>query len=69
MYLLYTEYSGKTGLRNIQTALDSRFPGYTIDLKALSRYEGHSENSAIIHVLTHDKDAVRNAAAHLGNAA
>jgi hypothetical protein len=65
LYLLYTEHTGKAGLRNIQAALDTRFPGYTIDLKALGRYEGQSENSAIIHVLTHDKDAVRNAAAEI----
>jgi hypothetical protein len=65
LYLLYTEHTGKTGLRNIQAALDTRFPGYTIDLKAIGRYEGQSENSAIIHVLTHDKDAVRNAAAEI----
>jgi len=65
LYLLYTEHTGKTGLRNIQAALDPRFPGYTIDLKALGRYQGQSENSAIIHVLTHDKEAVRNAAAEI----
>jgi hypothetical protein len=65
LFLLYTEHTGKTGLQNIQAALDPRFPGYTIDLKALGRYEGQSENSAIIHVLTHDKDAVRNAAAEI----
>jgi hypothetical protein len=65
LYLLYTEHAGKTGLRNIQAALDPRFPGYTIDLKALGRYKGQSENSAIIHVLTHDRDAVRNAAAEI----
>jgi hypothetical protein len=65
LYLLYTEHTGKTGLRNIQAALDPRFPGYTIDLKALGRYKGQSENSAIIHVLTHDRDAVRNAAAEI----
>jgi hypothetical protein len=66
LYLLYTEDTGGTGLRNIQAALDPRFPGYTIELKALGRYEGQSENSVIIHVLTHDKDAVRNAAAEIG---
>ena len=65
LYLLYTEHTGKTGLRNIQAALDPRFPGYTIDLKALGRYEGQSENSVIIHILTHDKEAVRNAAAEI----
>jgi hypothetical protein len=65
LFLLYTEHTGETGLQNIQAALDPRFPGYTIDLKALGRYEGESENSAIIHVLTHDKDAVRNAAAEI----
>jgi len=65
LYLLYTEHTGKTGLRNIQAALDPRFPGYTIDLKARGRYEGQSENSVIIHLLTHDKDAVRNAAAEI----
>jgi hypothetical protein len=65
LYFLYTEHTGKTGLRNIQAALDPRFLGYTIDLKALGRYEGQSENSAIIHVLTHDRDAVRNAAAEI----
>jgi hypothetical protein len=65
LYLLYTEHTGKTGLRNIQAALDPRFPGYTIDLKALGRYQGQSENSAIIHVLTHDKEAVKNAAAEI----
>jgi hypothetical protein len=65
LYLLYTEHTGKNGLRNIQAALDPRFSGYTIDLKALGRYEGQSENSTIIHLLTRDKEAVRNAAAEI----
>jgi len=65
LFLMYTEHTGKTGLQNIQAALDPRFPGYTIELKARGRYEGQSENSVIIHLLTHDKEAVRNAAAEI----
>jgi hypothetical protein len=65
LYLLYTEHTGKTGLRNVKTALDQRFPGYTLDLKALGRYKRTSENSLIAHVLTHDRGAVRRAAAEI----
>lgn len=65
LYLLYTEDTGKTGLRNVKAALDQRFPGYTLDLKALGRYKRTSENSVIAHVLTHDRRAVRKAAAEI----
>jgi hypothetical protein len=65
LFLLYTEDTGETGLRNIKTSLDRRFPGYTLEPKALGRYKGTSEDSVIAHILTHDRSAVRKAAAEI----
>ena len=65
LFLLYTEDTGETGLRNIETSLDRRFPGYTLEPKALGRYKGTSEDSVIAHILTHDRSAVREAAAEI----
>jgi hypothetical protein len=65
LFLMYTEDTGRTGIRNIETALDRRFPGYTLEPKALGRYKGKSEASVIAHIVTRDGEAVRQAAAEI----
>jgi hypothetical protein len=65
LFLLYTEDTGEIGLRNIKASLDRRFPGYTLEPKALGRYKGTSEDSVIAHILTHDRNAVRKAVAEI----
>ena len=63
LYRLYTELTNKVGISNIQAALDRRFPGYTISLGAFGRYDGTSEQSVVVDILTHDKRSVTEAAA------
>jgi hypothetical protein len=65
LFLLYTEDTGTTGIRNIEAALDRRFPGYTLEPKALGRYKGKSEASVIAHIVARDGEAVRQAAAEI----
>jgi hypothetical protein len=65
LFLMYTENTGKAGIRNVQAALDRRFPGYTLEPNTLGRYKHTSENSVIAHILTHDRNAVRKAAAEI----
>jgi len=62
---MYTQNTGNPGLRNIKTALDQHFTGYTLEPKAQGRYKSTSEASVIAHVLTHDRKAVRRAAAKI----
>ena len=65
LFLMYTENTGEAGLRNIKSALDRKFAGYTLEQNALGRYKRESEKSVVAHVLTHDKNAVRSAAAEI----
>jgi hypothetical protein len=68
LYRLYTELKNETGLRDIQAALDRRFPGYTISFRCCGRYQGTSEQSVVIDLLTHDERSVTEAAAEICSA-
>lgn len=65
LFLMYTENPGRAGLHNIKSALDSHFPGYTLEQNAFGRYKRNSEDSVVARVLTHDRNAIRGAAAEI----
>jgi hypothetical protein len=67
-YEIYTEDIGAVGLKNIQTLLDrrkQRLPGSTIHMGLVGRYEGETEASLKVDIVTKDEDAVLEMAAEI----
>jgi len=67
-YEIYTEDIGAVGLKNIQTLLDrrkQRLPGSTIHMGLVGRYEGETEASLKVDIVTKDEEAVLEMAAEI----